>query len=189
MLGILTKTLAEKLFRLLGAARDADGEARMKSRKLFLYWALRNAGESELQSVLEVSELDASREDRPSQEEFLILNGLYSSSNRGESMPSGVADSYRLSETIVQAQAGIRERMNLVESVNRKALKVESSSLQNRLIVLTFVLFIVPFAVLLSTSFIFPEGSPVSAAFLGLHPLVSYFIAKWATMRDDLLAV
>jgi len=189
MLRISTKTLAERLFRLLGAAQDADGEARMKSRKLFLYWALRNAGESELQSVLEVSELDVSGEERLSREEFLILNGLYSSSNRGESMPSGVADSYRLSETIVQAQAGIRERMNLVESVNRKALKVESSSLQNRLIVLTFVLFIVPFAVLLSTSFIFPEGSPVSAAFLGLHPLVSYFIAKWATMRDDLLAV
>jgi len=188
MNGVLTKTLAEKLIRRLSVASDGGRAHRMASRKLFLYWALRNAGESELQSVLEVSGLDAPREKRPSREEFLILNGLYPTSNGGESLLSEVADSYRLSETIVQAQAGIRERMNLVESVNRKALKVEASSLQNRLIVLTFVLFIVPFAFLLSMSFISPGGSPISTAFLILHPLVSYFIANWATMRDDLLA-
>jgi hypothetical protein len=185
----LAKTLTEKILRLLKVTDDRGREHKMESRKLFLYWALRNAGESELQSVLEISRLDAPRERRPSREEFLILNGLYSSSNRGGSVPSEVADPYRLSETIVQAQTGIKEQMNLVESVNRKALKVEASSLQNRLIVLTFVLFIVPFAFLLSVSFISPGGSPVSAAFLGLHPLISYLVANWATMHDDLLAI
>jgi len=186
--GVLTETLTDRVLRLLGVTGNESRDHRMESRKLFLYWALRNAGESDLQSVLEVSRLDAPPKG-PSREEFLVLNGLYSGSGEDRLMSPGMANSYRLSETMVQAQTGIREQMNLIESVNRKALKVEAGSLQNRLIVLTFVLFIVPFSFLLCTSFMFPDGSPITAAFLCLHPLISYLVAKWASMHDDLLAI
>lgn len=169
--------------------REEEARSQLESRKLFLYWSLRSAGESDLQSLVDVSELGETPGRSRSIALFSVMNGFHPlSSDRSCETPTALRP-YESFETIVRAQGGIRERMNIVESRNRKTLRVETSVLQTRLIVLTFVLFIVPFAVLLSMSYIFPEGSPISASFLILYPLVSYFVARWASMSDDLLAI
>jgi len=185
----LGDTLTRRLLRTVRDLRRQGNELRPRSDKLFLYWSLRRAGESDIESTLRVSELEGPRRKAHSVAVFCVANGISLNSESDARRTPAALKSYESFEPIVQAEGGIRERLNLVESENRKALRVEADSLQTRLIVLTFVLFIVPFAVLLMTSYLLPEDASLIAIFLAIHPLVSYLVANWAVMRDDLLAV
>jgi len=184
----LTEAMVDKLRQLKRSIRWVEQKSRLKSLRLFLYWSLRNAGESDIESMVELSGSNDSSDVRPTTEVFCVANGLYPRSAACASRIPNHLRTYETFEAVVQAQGGIRERMDLLESENRKDLKVEASVLQNRLVVLTFVLFIVPFATLLSASYLVPEDSPFLAAFFIIHPLISFLTAKWATVRDDTLA-
>lgn len=181
--------LTRRLLRTVRALRRQGKGLRPRSDSLFLYWSLRKAGESDLESTLRVSELEEPRRKAHSVAVFCVANGISLRSESDERRAPAALRSYESFEPIVQAEGGIHERLNLVESENRKALRVEADSLQTRLIVLTFVLFIVPFAGLLMTSYLLPEDASLMAIFLAMHPFISYIVANWAVMRDDILAV
>ncbi len=185
----LRATLKRKLLRAIRTLRRQGNGLRPRSNRLFLYWSLRKAGESDLESTLRVSELEGPRQKAHSVAVFCVANGIGLSSDSDARRTPQALKSYESFEPIIQAEGGMRERLNLVESENRKALRVEADSLQTRLIVLTFILFIVPFAALLMTSYLLPEDASLTAIFLTIHPLVSYIVANWAMMRDDILAV
>jgi len=138
--------------------------------------------------MIDVSEVISGSGPVPSTEALRVASGLLPQRSIAHYPSSASHDSYELFETTFQSQGGIRERMGLLESNSRKVLRVETSTLETRLIVLTFVLFMVPFAFLLSSSYLFHESSPVVAIFFIVHPLVSYLVARWATMDDGTLA-
>jgi hypothetical protein len=185
----LRDVLVREVRRAFRAARSRSGESRPSSRKLFLYWSLRNAGESDIESTLRLAELEGPEGKPRSTAAFCVANGMSLWFDPDARRAPVALKQFESFESVVRAGGGIRERMDLVEAENRKALKVEADSLQTRLTVLTFILFIVPFAALLTTSYVMPEGASFTAAFLAAHPLLSYLVANWATMRDDILAV
>lgn len=166
--------------RLRSMIAERSERRQPESHQFFMFYSMRKSGLSPIEACKELARLD-------SKQWHLIFAIANASDIEFEKMRRDSQSSFHQWESLLSIKEGPRTRLHLIETKARNRFRIRASSMQMKMIVLTFFVSIVPFAGLVSWFYLSSSSSQWIIAFFLVYPVFLSLISKWARMRDETL--
>ena len=172
------RRLQSLIERTMKGSHFGSENSQLESYLFFRFYSLRKAG---------LSSLEASRAIAESSKQYGAVLSHIANSKQGI---GGSADSDLPSKTyrwelLLNIRDGAKSRLLLMETAIRNQFRISATNMQTKLIILTFLLFVVPFSALVSWFYLFPGRSDLLALFFLFYPPFLSLISEWARMNNE----